>query len=134
MSLSLLDSQLFRPLFEDSVITAVFSDSNFIKQMVHVEIMLAKAQGELGIIPQSAVQKIVRSEGEIEIDIDQMHGSVGKSGMPVIALVNQLKEQVGEEAADFVHYGATTQDIMDTARVLQLRETIHHFETANDFF
>ncbi len=128
MSLSPLDSQLFKPLFVDSVITAVFSDANFIKQMVHVESMLAKAQVKLGIIPQSAAHKIVENEEKIEILIEQMHSSIDKSGMPVIALVNQIKEHVGSSAADFVHYGATTQDIMDTARVLQLRETIHHFE------
>lgn len=129
MSLSPLDSQLFQPLFEDEVITAVFSDASFIQKMVQVEATLAKVQGALGIIPQKAAGKIVESGSSFKPDIQQMHASIDKSGMPVIALVNQLKSHVGQEAKEFVHFGATTQDIMDTARVLQLRDAISHFES-----
>ncbi len=47
-----------------------------------------------------------------------------RSGFPIIALVQELRKQVSAEAAPFVHWGATTQDIMDTACVLQLRAAI----------
>ena len=133
MSLTSLDSRLFSPLFEDAQITAVFSDQKFIQKMVRVEAKLAKVQGELGVIPADLAQHIDASHHSFQADITKMYDSIDKSGMPVIALVNQLKAHVGNPAAEYVHWGATTQDIMDTALVLQLKEAISIMEeTAKD--
>ena len=68
MTFSPLDSYLFAPLFADEAITAVFSDSHFIKTMVHVEAALAKVQGELGVIPNDAAKTIYEKAATLKID------------------------------------------------------------------
>ena len=57
-------------------------------------------------------------------DLDDLTRGTAAAGVPVPALVAQLRRQVGGEAASFVHWGATSQDILDTALVLQLREAL----------
>ena len=114
-------SRILAPLFADGEMTAVFSDEQLVANMVQVEAALAKVQGELGIIPAAAAQEIVAKCSTFTIDWKQLQQGMEKSGVPVINLVQQLRVWVGGEAADFVHWGATTQDILDTAVILQTR-------------
>ena len=74
----------------------------------------------LGVIPQSAADQITTVRAE-RIDIRALAQGTLRSGFPIIALVQELRKQAGPEAAPYVHWGATTQDIMDTACVLRLR-------------
>ena len=124
MSLSPLDSHLYAPLFAVPEITAVFTDHTHIQQMLLVEGALAEVQGRLGIIPAAAAAEIRTAVAELTIDWPQLQAGLEQAGVPVIALVAQLRRQVGGEAANYVHWGATTQDIVDTALVLQLRAAL----------
>lgn len=123
MTLSPLDSPLFAPLFSDVEVAEQFSDARFVRAMLDVEAALAVAQGRLGVIPAAAAQ-IVAGAAALHVDFDQMRAGMEKAGVPVIELVRQLRAQVGGDAADYVHWGATTQDIVDTARVLQIRAAL----------
>jgi len=118
------NSDLFSPLFSDPEIARQFSDEAFVRAMLLVEVALATAQGKLGVIPSEAADQIVAAAASLKVDFDLLRNGVEKSGVPVIELVRQLREQVTNDAADYVHWGATSQDIIDTARVLQIRSSL----------
>jgi 3-carboxy-cis,cis-muconate cycloisomerase len=121
-------SKIFAPLFRDEAITAVFADAQFLHNMLHVEASLAQVQAQLGIIPADAATKIAEAVARFEIDWAQLQTDTDKAGVPVIGLVKQLRQQVGGEAASFVHWGATTQDVMDTAVILQIRAALDYMQ------
>jgi len=115
-----LDSVIFGPLFTDEDISKLFADDAYVRALVQVEIALARAEAEVGVIPKNATEPIGKLSAD-NVDIAALTQGTAHSGFPIIALVQELRKQVGAEAAPFVHWGATTQDIMDTACVLQLR-------------
>ena len=122
MAFSALDSQLYGSSFADPAVTEIFSDANHVKTMLEVEAALARAQGKLGVIPLEAAHAIDAATRTLEVDFERLKVGIENDGFPVIELVRQLREHLAQDtAADFVHFGATTQDILDTARVLQLR-------------
>lgn len=123
------DSSIFSPLFSDARVAEQFSDAQFVRSMLDVESALAVAQGRLGVIPEEAATRIADGAANLEVDFERLRAGVEKSGVPVIELVHQLREQVGKEAADYVHWGATSQDILDTARVLQIRAALESIES-----
>jgi 3-carboxy-cis,cis-muconate cycloisomerase len=124
-----MDSSLFAPLFSDGEVTEQFSDVQFVRAMLEVESALATVEGWLGVIPTEAATRIVDAAGRLEVNFERLRNGVEKSGVPVIELVRQLREQVGGEDANYVHWGATSQDIVDTARVLQIRAALTIFES-----
>jgi len=121
--MSVLDSTIFGPLFGEAEITGLFSDRAYVGALVDVEIALARAEAHVGVIPVIAAEQIARARVE-GIDIAALTQGTIRSGFPIIALVQELRKQVGADAAAYVHWGATTQDIMDTACVLQMRSAI----------
>ena len=121
MTLSLVDSKIYAPLFSDAEIATTFSDEQFVRYLLEVEAALAKVQARLGIIPGEAAEKIVAGVSDLHVDFERLQAGTEKAGVPIVDLVRQLRQQVGEEAASYVHWGATSQDILDTALVLQIR-------------
>src|SRR5258705_773205 len=123
-----LDSAIFGPLFSDDEIATLLSDAAFVRALVEVEIALARAEARTGVIPANATEQIAHAQAE-KIDVAALAKGTARSGFPIIALVQDLRKQVNSYAAPFVHWGATTQDIMDSACVLQLRAAIRLFKT-----
>src|SRR5690606_31891840 len=117
----MMNSEWLSPLFEDSDVAGLLSDEQFIAHMVTFEAALAKVEGELGIIPSDAAARILDALPTFKPDIQGILRGVDQSGVPTIELVKQIREHVGGDAASYVHWGATSQDVMDTALVLQLR-------------
>jgi 3-carboxy-cis,cis-muconate cycloisomerase len=91
------------------------------------EIALAKAQAKCGVIPAEAAEAIAKRTDISAFDFDLLRHETDNVGYPILPLVHQMAEQCGD-AGGFVHWGATTQDIMDTAVVLQLREGLRIIE------
>src|SRR6266545_2830703 len=118
-----LDSAILGPLFCDPEISALLTDEAFVRALVDVEKALAGAEARLGVIAANHAEAIGRTSAD-EVDIKALTKGAASSGFPIIALVQELRKQVGAEAAPFIHWGATTQDIMDTACVLQLRSAV----------
>lgn len=110
--------------FTTPAISRIFAEENAIAQLLRVEAALALAEGEIGVIPSMAAQAISTAAATLVVDQPQLARAVERDGFPIIELVRQLRVHVGGEAAEYVHWGATTQDIMDTALVLQLREAL----------
>src|SRR5919106_5729171 len=121
-----LDSKIFGPLFGDAEINERLSDEAYVRALVEVETALARAEARLGIIPSSAGEQISQAHAKT-LDIGALTKGTMRSAFPIIALVQELREQVDPGVAPYVHWGATTQDIMDTACVLQMRSVIELF-------
>jgi 3-carboxy-cis,cis-muconate cycloisomerase len=120
-STTVLDSILFRDAFGTPRMREVFSDFSLISRYVEVEIALAKAEARCGVIPREAAVAIAGRADASTLDFDRLRRETDVVGYPILPLVHQLAEQCGE-AGRYVHWGATTQDIMDTALVLQVRD------------
>ncbi len=124
MSLSPADSTIFAPLFSDPDLARIFSDEQFVRNLLEVERTLAQVQGKLGVIPKEAAGEIESAATALEVDFERLRAGTEKDGFPIIELVRQLRHHLKPESADYVHWGATTQDIMDTALVLQMRAAL----------
>ena len=121
MPSTVLDSDIFKDLFGTPDMRAVFSDDNLIERQVECEVALAIAQGRLGVIPQAAADAIARLAPSVEIERAELKRDADNVGYPILGLMRQLSQKLGE-AGRYVHWGATTQDIVDTATVLQIRD------------
>lgn len=119
-----MHSDLYASLFGHPEITSLVSDERFIAEMLVFEAALAKVEGALGIIPSEAAEHIMAAAAVFKPDTARLEHGVDLGGVPTIALIKQLREQVGGESASYVHWGATSQDVMDTALALQLRAII----------
>ena len=130
MPASPIDSAIYRQLFGDKDAGALFSDSAEVRAMMLVEGALAKVQGELGVIPETAGKAIHRASMELQLDPGVLAAGAGQSAVPVPALVAAFREAMqAPEHASWVHWGATSQDIMDTALALRLRQALGIFNT-----
>jgi 3-carboxy-cis,cis-muconate cycloisomerase len=123
MASTVLDSALFRDSFGTPAMRGIFEDAALLARYTEVEVALARAQGRLGVIPAAAAQDIAAKCDPARLDLDRLKKETETVGYPILPLVRQLAAQCGE-AGKFLHWGATTQDIMDTAVVLQVREAL----------
>ena len=119
---------MLESVFTDEELAAVFSEARYVREMVAVEAALATVEARLGVIPAESGARIVAASATFRPDLDAIRARLAHDGVPVIELVRQLREHVGGPAADDVHFGATTQDIMDTALVLQMRAALAAIE------
>src|SRR6202007_2317733 len=120
---TVFDSALFRDMFGTAEMRAVFSDEALVGRYLEAEAALARAQARLNIIPPDAAKGIDAASRSIVIDYDRLRHETEIVGYPILPLVHQLAKAAGE-AGRYVHWGATTQDIMDTATVLQIRAAL----------
>jgi 3-carboxy-cis,cis-muconate cycloisomerase len=125
MAIGVLDSTIFADMFGTPAIRGIFGDEAFLDRCVEVEAALARAQGRVGIIPAEAGEAITRAvsalaNGRRALDLVRLKKETETVGYPILPLVRQLAEWAGDYGR-YVHWGATTQDIMDTAVVLQIR-------------
>jgi 3-carboxy-cis,cis-muconate cycloisomerase len=125
MAIGILDSALFADMFGTAAMGAVFGDQAFVSRCAEVEAALARAQARLGVVPAEAAAAISQAAAAIveqpeTLDLARLKAETENVGYPILPLVRQIAERAGE-AGRWLHWGATTQDIMDTAVVLQIR-------------
>ncbi|KAF1070298.1 adenylosuccinate lyase family protein [Variovorax sp.] len=123
MASTVVDSILFRDAFGTAPMRALFSDVALIQRYIDAEIALARAEAKVGVIPADAAEVIARESRIERIDFDHMRHETDIVGYPILPLVHQLVAMCGD-AGRYVHWGATTQDIMDTAVALQVRDAL----------
>ncbi|MBP2335003.1 3-carboxy-cis,cis-muconate cycloisomerase [Saccharothrix coeruleofusca] len=128
---TVFDSLLFRDMFGTPEMREVFSDESYVDELVRVEVALARVQARVGIIPQEAARAIAASCDAARLDRERLRRDTGNVGYPVLPVVTQLAEQCGD-AGGFLHWGATTQDIMDTATSLRCAEGLELIAAALD--
>lgn len=125
MPASALDSAIYRDLLGDTDMARLFTDTAEVRAMLLVEGALAEVQGEMGLIPETAAKAIHRAALELQIDPGALAAETGRNAVPVPALVAAFRaEMKAPEHAQYVHWGATSQDIMDTALMLRLRRVL----------
>lgn len=128
MHSTLIDSRFLGSLFSTPEMKRVFSDDSTLARYTEAEVALALAEGKLGLIPMAAAEAIAERASGIPLNMDRLERETRNVGYPILPLVHQLAEGLGD-AGRFLHWGATTQDIMDTALVLQIRAGLDLIET-----
>lgn len=126
-NVSLLDSPLFGQSLVEPEMRKIFEAEAFISRCIDVEVGLARAQARLGIIPEEAADGIVDAARTFNLDMPRLERETEIVGYPILPLVEQLAD-AAKESGRHLHWGATTQDIMDTATVLQIREALELIE------
>src|SRR3954453_22275856 len=136
MTLGVLSSALFGGMFGTEAMRASFGELAFLARCAEVEAALARAQARIGIVPADAAEAITKAAAAIAadpalLDLDRLKRETETVGYPILPLVRQLAENSGP-GGRFLHWGATTQDIMDTAAVLQIRDGLMLIEADLD--
>lgn len=122
MSVSVFDMQSLQHLWSTDELRAIFSEENRVQKWLDFEAALAAAQAELGIIPAAAAKEIGEQARIENIDITQMSAEIRRIKHSLVPALKQLQARCGKENGEWVHYGATTQDVVDTGVALQLKE------------
>lgn len=117
-----LTSAYYKDMFGTAAMRSVFSDDRRFTSWLETEVALARVQAGLGLIPESAAASIAAAAKLENLDLPSMKEAYEKVGFPILPLVKQLAAACDPDAARYVHWGATTQDIVDTGLVLQMRE------------
>ena len=119
MTFSALDSALTGPLFATEEMRAVFSDRARLSAMLRVEAALARAEARFGLAPEGLAAALEAIAPEA-LDLGRLGAETELAGVPVIPFVKTVQARLPNEIAAAFHRGATTQDILDTALVLQM--------------
>jgi 3-carboxy-cis,cis-muconate cycloisomerase len=124
MASTLIDSTIFQGIFSSDAMREVWSDENRTRKYIDVERALAIVQARLGLIPQEACDEIVSHCHLEQIDMARLRQQTERIGYPILGVVTQINQLCRDKLGEYVHWGATTQDITDTATVLQIREAL----------
>ena len=122
MGVSVFDSTLLKDVWSTKEMRDVFSDESRIQRWLDVEAALATVQAELEMIPKHAAVEIVAKSRVEALDMALVSHHLAITKHPLVPVVRALEHACGGDAGDFVHFGATTQDIIDTGLVLQMRD------------
>src|SRR5499427_7914462 len=123
-----VSSGIFRDIFFTEPMRAIFADENRIQKYLDIEAALALVQARLGIIPQEAGAEIRRHCTVDQFDFTKLKAETERIGYPVLPAVQQLVALCRDGLGEWCHWGATTQDITDTATALQIREALDLIE------
>ena len=117
------ESLLYGASFSTSEFLDIFNDHARVQAWFDVEVALAKAQGQLGVIPEEAAQEISQKAVVENVDVSEIGQGISATAHPIVPAIRALEEICDNGAGEYIHYGATTQDIMDTGLVLQIKKS-----------
>ena len=132
MPAHVIDSTFFADLYGTPEMRAVFDDQTLLQKWLDFEAALARAEAALGLIPGEAAAEITRKARAELMDTAAIKRGIDETVHPLVSLIWQLSERCDENAGYYVHWGATTQDVMDTAIVLQIKDAFPLFEHSLD--
>jgi 3-carboxy-cis,cis-muconate cycloisomerase len=132
MPSTILDSAIFRDIYATPDMRAVWSDENRIRKYLDFEAALAKVEAAAGIVPKDAAAEIVRHCDFKTIDMAKLKDATEAAGSPIIPVVKQIMAACAGRHGEWVHWGATTQDVTDTATVMQVKEALDLLEADLD--
>ncbi len=121
MPATLLDSNVFKDIFTTAEMRNVFSDEFRTACYLEIEAALARVQGRMGIIPKEATDEIVKKCKVENIDFAKLKTATERIGYPILGVVQQIVALCDKGLGEWCHWGATTQDITDTANIMQIR-------------
>ena len=129
MAASILDSSIFRDIFSTPAMRHVFGDASRTQYYLDIEAALARVQGRMGIIPAEAAEEICCHCDAARFDMALLKSQTESIGYPILPVVQQLVAKCRDGLGEWCHWGATTQDITDTATVMQVRDALILVET-----
>lgn len=124
----IVDSKFHGGGYANATSRRFFCDVCRLHRWLRVEAVFALAQAELGIIPESAAREIDRAASIGGLDLDEIARGIARTGHSIVPLLSALQDACPGDAREFVHYGATTQDIQDTAQSLEMRDVLDEVE------
>lgn len=122
MNVGLFDSFITRGWYNPEA-RRIWSDEGTLQAWLRVEVALAAAQGELGLIPKEAAEVIGRHTDIAGFDLERLTEEIAFAQHPFVPVLRQFEKLCGEPAAGYIHWGATTQNIFDTGNALQMAGT-----------
>jgi adenylosuccinate lyase len=124
----IVDSRFFGDGFSTEEGREIFCDIRRLQRWLDVEVALAEAQAEIGMIPTWAAREIVQCARLDLFDLEQIRQDIAATGHSLVPLLRAWQAVVGSDAGQYIHYGATTQDIQDTAQSLEIRDSLDVIE------
>ena len=118
----ILDSRFYSGGYTTEEARQVFCDQRRLQRWLDIEVALALSQAELGLIPQSAANELQGTARLEFLDLDAIKEDIAQTGHSLIPLLNAWQKNSSAEAGKYIHFGATTQDIQDTAQSLELQD------------
>ncbi len=118
-----LNCELMRDLFGTPAMRSVFDSRRLVQGWLDAEVALARAEAHLGIVPAAAAERIATEADAERFDLDALREGIADSQHPLVPIIRELAGRCGQHGGH-VHWGATTQDIMDTGMVLQIRDAV----------
>ena len=123
MPAGFFDSELYGDVYGTEELRALFGDASVIRRWMEVEAALAEAEGALGVIPARAAEEIARVARSARLDLAEVRARYDHAGHAIVAFLHAFRAACGE-AGEYAHWGATTQDIIDTGYVLIVRDVM----------
>jgi len=117
-------SSIFSKYLGDEAMLSIVSDDALIRRMLQFEMALATAQAKLDMIPKEAATEINQELKQIKISPEDLAEGTLKNGAPVLSLLSIARERLSSVSKTHLHFGATSQDVMDTAQVLIIRDAV----------
>jgi len=122
MASGVFDDALIKHLWSTDELRAIFNDHNRVQKWYDYEGALAIEQGEMGIIPQAAAQDIAAHCHIDQVDIEGVAAEIRRIKHPLVPAVKAVQKLCKPEHGEYIHFGPTTQDVLDTATVLQIKD------------
>ncbi|KUO71563.1 MAG: adenylosuccinate lyase [Clostridia bacterium BRH_c25] len=121
MASNMVDSMLFKNVFSTKEMRDIFDDKRIIQNWLDIEVALAKTQAEFGIIPKEAAEEIEKKAKFENLDIDEIEEGIRKIGHSLVPTLRNLEKICDNGYGEYIHLGATTQDIIDTGFMLSIK-------------
>ncbi len=127
MPFHIIDSQIYGADFASPEIRKIFEEESIVQDWLDFEAALAEVQAEMGFIPREAAEEI-RAKGSTRfVKVARIAEIYGETMLSSVAMIRAFKEVCADHAGEYIHYGATTQDIFDTTLALRLKKTMDIF-------
>lgn len=124
MACNMLDSALYRNSFSTPVMREIFDDKSIMQNILDIEAALAATQAEMGLIPQEAADEIVKKAKVENLDFARVEAGINKVGHSLVPILKEFQGVCEGNLGEYVHMGATTQDIIDTAFMMSMKRGV----------
>jgi adenylosuccinate lyase len=125
----IVDSSFFGHRYSTAATHRIFCDRCRFQRWLDVEAALAQVQAELGMIPAEAARDIVAAARVDLLDLDQVRQAIARTGHSLVGLLRVFQNACAGDSGQYIHYGATTQDIQDTSQALEMRAVLDELDT-----
>lgn len=124
MSSHLIDSKLFGARYGTDEMRRIFDDENRVRQWLKVEIALARAEAKYGLIPSQALEEIEKIADVKNLNFESLRDGIHETTQVLMPLIKMIKNLCNGDSGEYFHWGVTTQDILDTGFILQIKEAL----------